>query len=155
MGKRCPLEKTKFLKFLRECGNVSKAAEAAGTNRRRVYEWRAEDPEFASAWADAKQQAADVLEAEAWRRAVKGVEKPIFRQGSLVGYEQVYSDTLLIFLAKGARPEKYRERVSQEVSGPKDKPLQKQLDLSLLTQSELEQLESLLKRATPTHKALT
>jgi hypothetical protein len=34
-----------------------------------------------------------------------------------------YSDTLLIFLLKGARPQKYRDNVRQEVSGPNGAPL--------------------------------
>lgn len=56
------------------------------------------------------------MEQEAFRRAVEGTEKPVFgsmgfRMGSgEIGRVREYSDTLLIFLLKGARPEKYRER---------------------------------------------
>lgn len=35
-----------------------------------------------------------------------------------------YSDTLAIFLLKGANPEKFRERTSAEISGPGGKPIE-------------------------------
>ncbi len=60
----------------------------------------------------AEEVAADRLEAEAWRRAVEGVERPVgWYQGKPGGYVKEYSDVLLIFLLKGLRPEKYRERM--------------------------------------------
>jgi hypothetical protein len=40
-----------------------------------------------------------------------------------VGVVQEYSDTLLIFLLKGARPQKYRDNVRQEVTGSNGTPL--------------------------------
>ena len=43
----------------------------------------------------------DALEAEARRRAVEGVRKPVFYQGVICGWVGEYSDTLLIFLLKG------------------------------------------------------
>lgn len=104
-----------FLAELARCGNVSASAVFAGVSRVFVYEVRAKDAEFAQAWDDALDQSADVMEQEAWRRAVEGVDKPVFgslgfRMGSgEVGKVREYSDTLLIFLLKGARPAKYRE----------------------------------------------
>jgi hypothetical protein len=58
-----------FLGHLRETGNVSAAARAAGTCRSRCYEWRRRDPAFVAEWADALEEAADRLEMEAFRRA--------------------------------------------------------------------------------------
>lgn len=106
-----------FLKALRIGGNVSKAAASAKVSRKFVYMQRDTDPEFAEEWAAALDQAADYMEAEAWRRAVKGTKKPVYQQGRLVGVIQEYSDTLLIFLLKGARPEKFRDRVEARVIG--------------------------------------
>ncbi len=60
---------------------------------------------------------ADLLEDEAVRRAKDGVEEPVYQGGKLVGHVQKYSDTLLIFLLKGAKPEKFRERSQHEFSG--------------------------------------
>jgi hypothetical protein len=48
------------------------------------------------------------LEDEAVRRAYEGVERPVFQGGKQVGVVREYSDTLLIFLLKALRPEKYR-----------------------------------------------
>ena len=67
---------------------------------------------------------ADMLEDEAVRRAKDGVERPVYQGGKLVGHVQEYSDTLLIFLLKGARPEKYRDRVQRELSGPGGQTIQ-------------------------------
>ncbi len=44
-----------------------------------------------------------------------GVLRPVFQGGKHVGDIREYSDTLLQFLLKGERPEKFRERY--EVSG--------------------------------------
>ena len=51
-------------------------------------------------------------EVEARRRAVEGVEEPVgWFQGTPGGTVRKYSDTLLIFLLKGARPHKYRDNI--------------------------------------------
>ena len=111
-----------FLAELTACGNVSDAATAAGVPRRTAYEWRSADATFAAAWDDAIDVAADTMEREAFRRAVEGVEEPVYgRVGKdsdgEIGRITKYSDTLLIFLLKGARPEKYRERQQVEHTG--------------------------------------
>ena len=63
------------------------------------------------------EQAADVLEREAWRRASEGVKQPVFYQGEVCGHVRKYSDVLLIFLLKGARPDKYREQLATPAAG--------------------------------------
>ncbi len=123
-------KKRAYLLALSFCGNVTLAAKAAGIDRATVYVWRNGkagrenshgDEAFRSAEAMAKEMAADRLEEEAWRRAVEGVEEPVgFYKGEPGAYVRRYSDTLLIFLLKGLRPEKYRERY--EHSGG-DKPI--------------------------------
>lgn len=117
-------KKKKFLELFRQTGNVTTAAEAIGLNRATPYKWREKDPEFAAAWDMAVEEAADRLEQEAWRRAVEGVEEPVYQGGKLVGKVRKYSDTLLIFLLKGNRPEKYADRVKQEISGPAGGPIE-------------------------------
>lgn len=103
-----------FLAQLRETGNVSAAARAAGTCRSRCYEWRRRDREFAAAWADALEEAADRLEMEAFRRAVKGVGEDRFFQGSVVGEVTRYSDSLLMFLLRARRPARFGTRPMSE-----------------------------------------
>lgn len=117
-------KKRAFLAAYAECGNVTQAAEIAGIERSRHYQWKCEDPDYAEAFAAAEEQAADRLEQEARRRAVEGVEKPVFQGGKQVGVVREYSDTLLIFLLKGALPEKYKERWSGELGGHGGGPLQ-------------------------------
>ena len=51
------------------------------------------------------------------RRAAEGTLKPVYQGGKLVGEIREFSDTLLIFLLKGKRPEVYRENVKVEHSG--------------------------------------
>jgi hypothetical protein len=107
-----------FIETLRETANVSAAARAADINRRTAYNWRDDNPEFAADWDEALEEATDALEAEARRRALQGVAKPVFYQGVECGTVQEYSDTLMTLLLKAHRPEKYKERSSNELTGP-------------------------------------
>src|SRR5690606_18484748 len=81
------------------------------------YRLRKEDPDFAAAWDEAMEQASDALEVEARRRAIEGWDEPVFYQGMETGMVRKFSDTLLIFLLKGARPEKYRDRIDHTTKG--------------------------------------
>lgn len=110
-------KKKKFLEVYAETGNVSLATQAIGVNRATPYKWRKTDEKFAQAWDQAAEEAADKLEQEAWRRAVQGVEKPVYYKGKLIDKVREYSDTLLIFLLKGFRPEKYSEKQEIKHSG--------------------------------------
>lgn len=91
-----------FLEALSECGSVSDACKKAEVGRTSAYRLRNSDEAFAAQWDEAFSKGADALEDEAHRRALDG------------------SDTLLIFLLKGRKPERYRERVA--VGGDKDAP---------------------------------
>jgi len=105
----------KFIEALAERGIVTDACKVARISRAQAYAWRKDDPSFALDWDDAYQQAMDALEAEALRRAVRGVEEPVFYKGELVTTVQKYSDTLLMFLLNGGRSEKYRRGNQVEV----------------------------------------
>lgn len=112
-----------FIDILRDTANVSAAARAANVNRRTAYNWREESAEFAADWDEALEEATDALEAEARRRALEGVPKPVFYQGSECGTVQEYSDTLMTLLLKAHRPDKYKERSSNEWTGAGGQPL--------------------------------
>lgn len=120
---RTPEKEAEFLAVLADTCNVSKACAHAGIGRVTVYEWRDADPDFAARWDQAKRIGADILEEEALRRAVEGVQEPVYYQGTLVDTVTKYSDTLLMFLAKGAKPEVYKDRVQSEISGPGGAPI--------------------------------
>lgn len=116
------IEKRKaFLAALSECPIVGAAAKKAGVARSFVYEIRKKDECFAAEWAAALDKGIDALEDEAYRRAMGGTLRPIYYRGHKVGTVREFSDTLTIFLLKGNRPEKYRER--HELSGPNGMPL--------------------------------
>jgi hypothetical protein len=102
-----------FLAHLAETGILSDAAAAAGVDRSNVFRRRQDDPEFAQAVEQAIDMAADKLEAEARRRALEGVEEPVYQGGQLVGTKRVYSDSLLALLLKGRRKKVFAERIEQ------------------------------------------
>lgn len=99
-----------FLTAFAQLGNVTEAAKLANTTRMTVWRHKTADPEFAKLFAEAEQEAADLLEKEAWRRATEGTDEPVFYKGDQCGSIKRYSDNLLMFLLRGVRPEKYRER---------------------------------------------
>jgi len=84
----------RFLDRLGDTGNVRAACEAAGVPRRTAYNWRKRFATFAADWDEALENACDILEGEAWRRAITQD-----------------SDRLLMFLLKAHRREKYSDRV--------------------------------------------
>jgi hypothetical protein len=106
-------KKHAFLAAYAHCGQIRRAARAAQCDWKNHYLWLAKDPVYAACFAQAQQMAGDFLEEEAIRRAVDGVQKGVWHQGALVGKERVYSDTLLIFALKGAKPAKYKESRTQ------------------------------------------
>lgn len=133
-----------FIKALENSGNVSVAAMTAGIDRRTAYDRKKRDPAFVEGWKSALKVAGDLLEAEARRRAMEGIDEPVIHQGQLMGQwvtpsgEVVapetpgsklipltikkYSDTLLIFLLKGNKPKKFSDRaqVQHTVKGEID-----------------------------------
>jgi len=113
-----------FLAAYGQTGIISAAAKAADVERHTPREWIKSDPEFRRAFKQAREQAADMMEAEALRRATRGVEEGVWHAGKRVGVERKYSDTLLIFLLKAARPKKFRDNHRIEHSGPKGGPIE-------------------------------
>lgn len=72
---------------------ITAAAKSVGVRRETVWAWTKNDPEFAAALESARVEAVEVLEENAYQRAMKG-------------------DTLLtIFLIKGQKPETYNDKL--------------------------------------------
>lgn len=108
--------KAAFIELLAATGNVSESSRRSGLERRTAYNWRKADEEFRKAWDEAEQLGVDSLIDEGHRRAKRGVKKPVFWKGEIVGYHREYSDTLLMFLVKRHRPE-YRDSSKLEHGG--------------------------------------
>ncbi len=137
-------KKRAMLKALAKSGNITAAANAAKIDRTSHYVWLKEDIEYVAAVEDAMEQAGDLLEEEARRRAYTGVLKPVYQGGEKVGSVREFSDTLMIFLLKGARPEKYKERVDMNHRG--SVAMRHRVDLSNLSNDELDSLDRIAER---------
>jgi len=72
-----------FLRHLAGNGCIAKSAHLAGISSSSVYSLRKVDDDFDAAVLNAIEDSTDVLELEARRRAVEGVNKPVVYQGQL------------------------------------------------------------------------
>ena len=97
MIKTSEQQKREALEAFVKYGTISAACKVAGIGRSTWYGIKKEDPQFAADAEHAKHEVADGLEQEAIRRAYDG------------------SDVLLIFLLKGHKPEKFKERHHSEI----------------------------------------
>jgi len=101
--------KQRFLAILRQCGNVTAAADALQINRVTHYRWLKADPKYAKEVEDALDEGIDRVLIEIRRRAVDGVPEPVgWYKGEAGGMIKRYSDNLAMFLVKARRPE-YRD----------------------------------------------
>jgi hypothetical protein len=116
------LKKKAFLEAFRIFGTVYHAAQSAKISRRTVTNWKKSDPEFRVAFADAAEDATDMVEGSARVRANAGVKRSVYYKGKPIGTHLEYSDTLSIVLLKAYRPEKFREHY--ELSGPGGGPIE-------------------------------
>lgn len=117
-------QKQAYLDALARTGVRKTACAEAGISYGTIYQHRKSDQAFAEAEALAEDEAADELVAEARRRALDGVEQEHFTKDGSAYSITKYSDVLLIFLLKGARPDVYADRSKAELSGPNGQPLQ-------------------------------
>ena len=105
-----------FIDRLKATGNVTLAATGAGVSRQQAYRTRNRNKTFRRQWDEALEQAVDLLDGEARRRAT-GMKRDIYHAGVVVGVENVYSDALLMFLLRAHRPHPYRDNAKVEHSG--------------------------------------
>jgi hypothetical protein len=99
--------KEKFLTELasfRSAGNVLVACTALGFARRTVYNWRADDEQFASDWDEAVRDGYEQRAEEAENALRTSITKD-------------HNITAIIFALKNLKSDKYREKVDVEHSG--------------------------------------
>lgn len=133
--------KEQFCAALRNIGVMRYACLQVNVGKSTVARWRAADPAFEAQVLAALDDAVEAMEQEAFRRAVLGVEKPVTVAGDREVIRE-HSDTLLIFLLKANRPEKYRERYDVRHSGKDGEPMKSVTDVFLRAARGLEEEEN-------------
>ena len=124
------LQKQRFLEAFQRHGIVGRACDEAalrnkggrvvvpGVERHTVARWLAADPEFAVAFAQAEECAADHVEAELFRRAVEGTPRDVYYQGVVVGTAREYSDQLLLRPGAQAAPRRVARAAGRRPARP-------------------------------------
>ena len=112
-----PAKKKKFLEAIAKGFSVSMSCRMAHFSKSGIQKHVKKSAAFKKAWDEAYETGADVLEDEAWRRAVEGWDEPKWYQDKEVGAVRKFSDRLLEMLLKARRPDKYRERIDANVTG--------------------------------------
>lgn len=97
--------KEQFLKELTSGASVRAAALSVSVKPEEPYEWRKADQAFAERWQLAEEAGTDLIEEEAYRRAVTGVEKPVYRGGEVVGHVSDYELEMALLQAGLAQAE--------------------------------------------------
>ena len=165
---RVPLteeRKEAFLTALSETGSFDHACRVASPHsdgRKPCYSTFRDEvrrsPEFAARVAEAKAEALGRVEREIFRRAVEGVETPVFQKGERVidhdgrpAVVRQYSDDLLRRLAGRLDPENWVERRQIEHSGSVGQRSDDVLSLSVsdvlaLSQRDRDDLGRILQR---------
>jgi len=132
-----PLQRA-FLAALSIVGQPTAAAKISHVSKQTHYNWlnaidkdgnaTADATRYAGAAREAVEQAGDNLEHHVWKMAMDA-KKP-----NLVA---------AIFLLKGIRPEKYRERFVAEHTGPKGGPIETNTNVAIVNLEELRSPERL------------
>lgn len=109
-------DKNKWLNEYILCGSVTDTCKKRNISRTTFYDWLKNDEVFRKAYKEeAKPMITSLLEDEAYRRAVKGINKGIYYKGEEVAIEKEYSDSLLQMLLRANCPEKYKQVVDSTV----------------------------------------
>ena len=124
--------KPAFIEALRATGSVTRAAKYAGRSRNQAYHVRRQSEDFAAQWDDALEEGTDLLDAEARRRAVTGIDKPVFYKGEVVGSITKYSDRLLMFLLRAHRPQVFRDGGKVKQPGATDVDVDRDIEKRIM-----------------------
>lgn len=130
--KKLVIKKQVYLNALRRGLTHAEAAAEAGAGHRTVYHWR-KNAEFAEDLADAYETGTSLFEAECRRRALYGVLRPVYQGGKRVGTVREFSDRLLEVKLKSRAPDRYRERVSTELTGAGGGPVTGKIEIELVS----------------------
>lgn len=118
------LRQEAFLEAYERLCHISQAAETAGIERKLHYYWLRTDADYKARFEESDRIAIKALEDEAHRRALHGVQEPVFHQGQICGHVQKFSDRLMEFLLRGRQPEIYGDRFKAEMTGKNGAPIE-------------------------------
>src|SRR5208337_3960621 len=147
-----PEQRARVIEEFSNTGRIDLACSLAGVCPEAHYRWLKRHPAYKAAFQAALRQAVDLLEAEAWRRAHDGCERPVVSHGRIMEMQQrdqdgklkfdaddkpvmgplvvrEYSDLLIQFLLKGRRREVYGDKT--EFSNPDGSPLGVKVEIKL------------------------
>jgi len=132
-----------FKKTYRATGSMAAAARAAEIAPDEARQLRAQllaEPASLPGQGEADDlgRAVAALESEAVRRALTGVEVPVFHQGRECGNTVKHSDQLLMFLLKTLKPSRYAGARDASPAGPGRVV---ELDIDLSAGEDMEQAE--------------
>lgn len=106
----------KYLAILRDTGEPATARDEVGICYGTIVEHRRKTPGFRDDEEESLRQYRATIGKEIHRRAIEGVDEPVFYLGEVAGYVRKYSDRLLIEHAKRHVPE-YREKIKIDQTG--------------------------------------
>jgi hypothetical protein len=116
---------TKFLTALKATGcNVSKACTVSGLTKANIDSLRLRSGAFGRVCDDVYESVTDDLEEAGLKRAVEGVDEPVYWRGVKVGTKKAYSDAILTMMLQGRRPNVYKSRAATELTGANGGPVQ-------------------------------
>jgi len=137
---KCEAQQKAFFENYIKVGTITGAARKAGIDPTYHYKWLETDPEYPARFKMVHLQASEALVEEGRRRALEGVEEPTgWYRGEPGGFVKRYSDSLLIFMIKGAFPDIYKDR--HEHTGKHGGPIEVQSTVTI------EQFPTWLKQA--------
>ena len=99
----------KFINYLEESGNITNSSKLARVSKGTVYHFKEVDEVFRMEWETAMERWSDKMEGEAFALIKEQFIEKDYKS----------NPALLIFLLKGAKPNKYQEHVQQDTTAMK------------------------------------
>lgn len=105
-----PIKKLEnFIRYLEESGNMTLSAKSARVSTPTLYYFKENDETFRMEWETAMERWSDRMEGEAFSLIKEQFKEKDYKS----------NPALLIFLLKGAKPNKYQEHVQQDTTAMK------------------------------------
>lgn len=104
-----------YLAYLETSGRKRYSAIMAGVDPGRMTYLMTKDDDLKACEMSAMQGYCELIDAAVHDRAINGVSKGVYFKGDRIATERIYSDTLLLALAKAHNP-KYRDHLSVDAN---------------------------------------